>query len=627
MQDQYPEEYLPQNRVLNVCLIGAGRIANIHLNNLLFNSRFRLLWIVDICADRARKMANLAKCKYTDNLDNVFKDETLNDRCQHIDCVFITSKTSTHYDLTMKCLNKGKHVFCEKPLADSILKIKDCFGLAEHKNLKLMIGYQTRFDPDYIELCNRFSEEHPKNIKIISRDNPLPSVEFLRTSCGIVEDMVSHDIDIVNKLMHFQIPYKVIAFTHAYSDYFKEIDEIEDIEIMMQYNGGEMVVFTGSRNGLSYGYDKRVEVFGDFGIYQLANKQDNIISKFSNQGITASNIKYSFPDRFMEAYKNEVNYFYDMIVKNMDALVKEEHIILTKYVCQAINRSIETNSIVYFDKILENSDNSNSQLRVYELDTLQYQTYKDMHELQCFEFVVDKINHYSNKLTNVSKASDNFLHMYEILAWMDDFVDPSDPDIDLPNSVHAYQTAERIRKKYPAAECLQLCGLIHDLGKILFCFGEPASIIVGDTYVVGCRFPKTIVYYDTMKNNPDFNNPLYSSELGIYERNCGMRNVKISFGHDEYLYMVLKHNEDLHYFPEKYWDIIRFHSLYPWHTNGEYRHLMSEEQGDYELLKEVQNFNEFDLYSKEDTQIDFDKETKQYYLDLLKKYFPNELKW
>jgi len=617
-------EYLHDVPILNVCLVGAGRIAHTHMNNLLFNGRYKLLWVVDICIERARKLANLAKCKYSDNLDTVFDDEYENeDKENIINCVFITSQTSTHYDLTMKCLNQNKHVFCEKPLGSNIREIKDCFKLANQKDRKLMIGYQKRFDPDYVALCKKFEYNKPKNIKIISRDNPLPSVEFLKTSGGIVEDMISHDIDIINQIMKFETPYKIVTFTHTHSEYFKAINEIEEIEIMMQYKDGEMVIFTGSRNGTSYGYDKRVEVFGDFGIYQLANKQDNIISKFSNQGITASNIKYSFPDRFSEAYLNEINYFYEMVCKNLELVTKEDHIILTKNICEAINKSIDTGEIVYFKSVCHDTPLSNEELRTYELDTVQFQLYKDMHECQSYDFVVNMIDKYDEKLASTDEG--NVLYMYEVLEWMDEFIDPSDPDLDLPNSVHAYQTAERIRKKYPEDECLQLCGLIHDLGKILYCFDEPAWAIVGDTYLVGCKFPESIVYYDTLRENPDFNNVRFNSELGVYERNCGMRNVAISFGHDEYLYMVLKYNAGRHNLPVKYWDIIRYHSLYPWHTEGEYRHLMDD--SDYDMLKRIQHFNEFDLYSKEDTQVEFSKETKEYYLGLLKKYFPNELKW
>ena len=135
------------------------------------------------------------------------------------------------------------------------------------------------------------------------------------------------------------------------------------------------------------------------------------------------------------------------------------------------------------------------------------------------------------------------MSMKKALSMLDDFVDPSDPDVDLPNSVHAYQTAERIRKKHPLEYELQITGLIHDLGKVLFKFGEESHTVVGDTYVVGAEFPKSIVYYDTLKDNNDFNNPMYNDKTGVYKEGCGLKELKITFGHDEYLYLVLNKNK------------------------------------------------------------------------------------
>ena len=68
-------------------------------------------------------------------------------------------------------------------------------------------------------------------------------------------------------------------------------------------------------------------------------------------------------------------------------------------------------------------------------------------------------------------------------------------------------------KEKPNNKSLQVCGLIHDLGKILFKFNEPSWSVVGDTYAVGCKFPDTIVYYETMKENPDYTNPLYNHKI------------------------------------------------------------------------------------------------------------------
>ena len=130
------------------------------------------------------------------------------------------------------------------------------------------------------------------------------------------------------------------------------------------------------------------------------------------------------------------------------------------------------------------------ELRVYLENTPQYFFYIDQHKCQTYDFV-------SRKNTQYDCLSNKTMTMGEALSIMDNFVDPSDPDVSNENSIHAYQTAERIRKAVPNDYELQLCGLIHDVGKVLFSFGEPSWAVVGDTFAVGCEFPKSIVYYDT----------------------------------------------------------------------------------------------------------------------------------
>ena len=254
-----------------------------------------------------------------------------------------------------------------------------------------------------------------------------------------------------------------------------------------------------------------------------------------------------------------------------------------------------------------------SELRVYKNDTPQYYLYKQMHEKQTLDYVMKKRLQYS-KLNNTKMS------IKEVLLKMDNFIDPSDPDLDVPNSIHAYQTAERIRKKYPQDKEYQIIGLIHDLGKILFEFGEENWSVVGDTYVAGCEYPKSIVYYDTLKGSPDFNK---YTKNGIYEIGCGLDNLYITFGHDEYLYQVLKGNDN-HKISRKYLDIIRYHSFYPWHTGRDYYQFMNEK--DKTTLKNVLDFNSFDLYSKEDP-IEITGEVKEYYDKLLDEYFKGDLSW
>ncbi len=255
----------------------------------------------------------------------------------------------------------------------------------------------------------------------------------------------------------------------------------------------------------------------------------------------------------------------------------------------------------------------NNSLRIYKKNTPQFYFYRDMHINQTLELSKSKNQKYSKM--NHAKMS-----IKKALSLLDSFIDPSDPDLDIPNSIHAYQTAERIRRKFPDDKELQIVGLIHDLGKVLFTFGEPSWAVVGDTYVLGCKFPTSIVYYETLKESPEFNK---YDKNGIYKEKCGIDNLVLSYGHDEYLFSVLKNNKN-HKISSKYLDIIRYHSFYPWHSEGEYKQFMIKK--DYQTLENVKQFNNFDLYSKEDST-EITPEIKDYYNKIIDEFFYGDLKW
>lgn len=163
------------------------------------------------------------------------------------------------------------------------------------------------------------------------------------------------------------------------------------------------------------------------------------------------------------------------------------------------------------------------------------------------------------------------------------------------------QTAEAIRRD-GKPDWMQVTGLIHDLGKLLYFYGESQWSTVGDTFIVGAEFSDKNIYPETckytfyafspktdlfpVKANPDYTNPELNTPLGIYAPNCGLDNVMISWGHDEYLYLVMKDQSSL---PKEALSMIRYHSFYPWHRGGAYTQFMAE--GDEEQLKAVRAFN------------------------------------
>jgi len=243
------------------------------------------------------------------------------------------------------------------------------------------------------------------------------------------------------------------------------------------------------------------------------------------------------------------------------------------------------------------------------------ETYSRMHKEQTFDTVTKKKKSWG-KLDKMEKT------LMDAIISLDDVIDASDPDSDLPNSVHAFQTAERIRQKYPDLDWFHLVGLLHDTGKVMALAGEEQHFVVGDTFPLGCKFSDSIVFPEFFKDNPDYHHPVYSTQYGCYEPNCGLDNVLMSWGHDEYMYQVLVGNNTK--LPEEALYMVRFHSFYPWHTSGAYDYLCTDK--DRRMLEWVLKFNEFDLYSKGDVLPDIDG-LKPYYQSLIDKYCPGKLKW
>ena len=204
------------------------------------------------------------------------------------------------------------------------------------------------------------------------------------------------------------------------------------------------------------------------------------------------------------------------------------------------------------------------------------------------------------------------------LDYLNTLVDDSDPDTDLSQIEHLMQTSEAIRADgHP--RWMVLAGFVHDLGKVLCLYGEPQWAVVGDTFPVGCAFSDQIVFPQYFQQNPDSKVPEYQTLHGIYEPNCGLDKVHMSWGHDEYIYHVAKN-----YLPEPAHYMLRYHSFYPAHRHGAYRHLMTPH--DEKMFEWVNKFNPYDLYSKGAGKPGL-KALRPYYEDLLAEFFPSEIAW
>lgn len=243
-----------------------------------------------------------------------------------------------------------------------------------------------------------------------------------------------------------------------------------------------------------------------------------------------------------------------------------------------------TTPVVPIDyKAIKTNDKEDDKFRVYSADedtpARVIEHYRDMRTNHTVEFYKRMEQKYSFENGGRRKMT-----IEQAFAELEDYIDASDPDLDLPNMLHLMQTAEGIRKAgHP--DWLQLTGLVHDMGKIMFLWGtnedgqdgySPTGkqwALGGDTFVVGCQIPDdAVVFPEFNRLNPDMQDSRYNTKYGIYQPQCGIDNLMFAWGHDEYMYRMLVANNCT--LPREALDMIRYHSAYPWHDKGAYKHLM-----------------------------------------------------
>jgi len=208
--------------------------------------------------------------------------------------------------------------------------------------------------------------------------------------------------------------------------------------------------------------------------------------------------------------------------------------------------------------------------------------------------------------------------VWQACELLDTLVDDSDPDTELTQIEHLLQTAEAARQD-GRPEWFIVAALVHDLGKVLCLRGEPQWAVVGDTFPLGCPFNPAVVYHDYFDENPDREVAAYQRGTGIYERGVGLEHVTMSWGHDEYMYLVVRP-----YLPAEAAYMIRFHSFYAAHHEGAYDELISDY--DRRMMPLLREFSGYDLYSKAEAAPDIDA-LRPYYRNLIDRFFPETIAW
>ena len=294
---------------IKFAILGMGRIGKVHADTIQANSNAELAAIHDPINNEINRLQKRYSCQQM-SLDDI----TNNDQIKGI---LICTPTDTHVDLIKRFLYTKKAVFCEKPLDLNLRKVKKLVRLVSESKSQVMLGFNRRFDPHFAKLKAHLTKKEIgviEQITITSRDPNPPTIEYIKQSGGIFKDMAIHDLD----MAVFLADEKIHSITALGSNFVsKKIEQAGDYDtatILIRTISGKQISIINSRRA-TYGYDQRVEVHGSKGSLKVNNPTLSEIELAKEAGTTKDRLHHFFMTRYIDAYKNQIDYFVDCIKK------------------------------------------------------------------------------------------------------------------------------------------------------------------------------------------------------------------------------------------------------------------------------------------------------------------------
>lgn len=294
---------------IKFAILGMGRIGKVHADTIQANSNAELAAIHDPINNEINRLQKRYSCQQM-SLDDI----TNNDQIKGI---LICTPTDAHVDLIKRFLYTKKAVFCEKPLDLNLRKVKKLVQLVSESKSQVMLGFNRRFDPHFAKLKAHLTKKEIgviEQITITSRDPNPPTIEYIKQSGGIFKDMAIHDLD----MAVFLADEKIHSITALGSNFVsKKIEQAGDYDtatILMRTISGKQISIINSRRA-TYGYDQRVEVHGSKGSLKVNNPTLSEIELAKEAGTTKDRLHHFFMTRYIDAYKNQIDYFVDCIKK------------------------------------------------------------------------------------------------------------------------------------------------------------------------------------------------------------------------------------------------------------------------------------------------------------------------
>ncbi|MDQ0861322.1 inositol 2-dehydrogenase [Bacillus sp. V2I10] len=327
---------------LTVGIIGAGRIGRLHVDNLRLIPHIRIKSVSDVAAQH---LETWAADKQIEVLTTDYH-ELLNDPV--IQAIFICSPTNTHADIIKEAAAAGKHIFCEKPVSFSVEETEEALAAVEKAGVKLQVGFNRRFDPNFRKIRTLVQQGEigtPHILRITSRDPEPPGVDYIKSSGGLFMDMTIHDFDMARYVMDSEVVEVFAQGAVLVDPSIGEAGDIDTAIITLKFANGALGVIDNSRRAV-YGYDQRLEIFGDKGAAQVNNNQATTVEVSTIDNVTKEKPLYFFLERYTQAYIDEVTEFAAAVLENHEVSCNGFDGLQAERIARAARQSLETGAPV-----------------------------------------------------------------------------------------------------------------------------------------------------------------------------------------------------------------------------------------------------------------------------------------
>ena len=212
--------------MLKIGVLGAGHLGKIHIRLLKESSQYELVGFYDTMADNARRVEEELGVKAWDDVDALM---------DAVDVIDVVTPTTYHFACVMKAIEKGKHVFVEKPIDFTMEQAETMIKALEEKGLKGQVGHVERFNPAFTAVKELIKSPAFIEAHRLSQFNPRG------TDVPVVLDLMIHDIDAILSIV--KSPVRSIEASGA-----KVISETPDIaSARIEFENGCVANLTTSR--------------------------------------------------------------------------------------------------------------------------------------------------------------------------------------------------------------------------------------------------------------------------------------------------------------------------------------------------------------------------------------------